>query len=451
MSRSSRRSRVYICLPALLMSSSCGNDDGNDDSSDEAPLAACGNGTLDPDESCDDGNTRSGDGCSSRCESAGTVLGCTTLIEGPGEGADDRVNALLQLEDGSFVAGGSITVDGEGVAWVGRYRASGEQLWLSMLPATEDAPYGSEILELVEEPGRGYWAFLRNSTQEIIHIDDSGQVDEKIVLQDLVAAENVVDYVHLRGLLYLDSHLWLAGGARDGDTPESDMWLGILDHEANTLTTKLFEDYAGYPDMIEAIAYDGDEIAVAATAETSPAHDWDLVLQPRAEVLLIRFDRNGSEIERATYSEEPAPIATRAVALTSDGEGGWVVAGDQYDTTSSAFFDSSALVTRFHATSGWTWKSTGPYGGNVDIASIVSAEREIAVVGGAFAGSGYVSWMLGLGEDGNLDWQRHEADVGYPSTEEHAAVRNLEGGLRVAGRAWIPGSKSVLRSCVIAQ
>src|SRR6185369_14024316 len=30
-------------------------------------LLSCGNGTLDPGEACDDGNTRSGDGCPADC------------------------------------------------------------------------------------------------------------------------------------------------------------------------------------------------------------------------------------------------------------------------------------------------------------------------------------------------------------------------------------------------
>lgn len=36
-----------------------------------APTASCGNGTVDADEACDDGNTTDGDGCSSTCETEG--------------------------------------------------------------------------------------------------------------------------------------------------------------------------------------------------------------------------------------------------------------------------------------------------------------------------------------------------------------------------------------------
>ena len=34
----------------------------------QAPAAVCGNGTVDPGETCDDSNTTDGDGCSSTCQ-----------------------------------------------------------------------------------------------------------------------------------------------------------------------------------------------------------------------------------------------------------------------------------------------------------------------------------------------------------------------------------------------
>ena len=41
------------------------------------PTAVCGNGTKEGDEECDDGNTTSGDGCSSSCKNE---TACTALI-----------------------------------------------------------------------------------------------------------------------------------------------------------------------------------------------------------------------------------------------------------------------------------------------------------------------------------------------------------------------------------
>jgi len=72
-------SRVCILL-------TCGNgkvdpnevcDDGNNRSGDGCPVdcsAPCGDGVLDPDEVCDDGNTDDGDGCSADCKTLDSIF-----------------------------------------------------------------------------------------------------------------------------------------------------------------------------------------------------------------------------------------------------------------------------------------------------------------------------------------------------------------------------------------
>src|SRR5213078_4988716 len=47
-------------------------------------LVTCGNGRLDPDEMCDDGNNRSGDGCPADCKDP-----CGDGVLDPGEVCDD--------------------------------------------------------------------------------------------------------------------------------------------------------------------------------------------------------------------------------------------------------------------------------------------------------------------------------------------------------------------------
>ncbi|MBU6160646.1 MAG: DUF4215 domain-containing protein, partial [Myxococcales bacterium] len=57
-------------------------DDATDTTADVAPevLSACGDGTVDPSEECDDGNPEDGDGCSALCrlEGARTCEACDT-------------------------------------------------------------------------------------------------------------------------------------------------------------------------------------------------------------------------------------------------------------------------------------------------------------------------------------------------------------------------------------
>lgn len=51
-------------------------------------VCACGNWTLDPGEQCDDGNLKSGDGCSSSCQLEKTAV-CGNNVPEAGEGCDD--------------------------------------------------------------------------------------------------------------------------------------------------------------------------------------------------------------------------------------------------------------------------------------------------------------------------------------------------------------------------
>ena len=64
-------------------SSSGTSDEGTDDeASATGPDPRCGDGTLDPSESCDDGNDRSGDGCSSTCNMESRACGRQAIILG---------------------------------------------------------------------------------------------------------------------------------------------------------------------------------------------------------------------------------------------------------------------------------------------------------------------------------------------------------------------------------
>jgi cysteine-rich repeat protein len=61
-----------------------------------AEPARCGDGALDADETCDDGNTRSGDGCSAECR-------CEIILEPVvcGDGIADKTEECDEGEDNS--------------------------------------------------------------------------------------------------------------------------------------------------------------------------------------------------------------------------------------------------------------------------------------------------------------------------------------------------------------
>jgi large repetitive protein len=107
-------------------------DDGNTSSGDGCSSACraeveppkCGNGVLDVGEACDDGNTRDGDGCESTCQlTPPPITQCATLpplsggatCEVTKAGSGARLFQGVVLKDTGVLNGGQVLVDAQGV------------------------------------------------------------------------------------------------------------------------------------------------------------------------------------------------------------------------------------------------------------------------------------------------------------------------------------------------
>lgn len=101
-----------------------------DDDEGNGP-AECGNGDLELNEDCDDGNTADGDGCNADCTPSGQVLWEQTI--GGGMMASDDGYDVIADAEGNFVVVGA-TGAAEGVAsgkdgWARRYSPMGGTYW----------------------------------------------------------------------------------------------------------------------------------------------------------------------------------------------------------------------------------------------------------------------------------------------------------------------------------
>ena len=109
-------------------------DDGNTRSGDgcsstcdtetEPVLSVCGNGVREAEEACDDGNTRGGDGCESTCVvTPSTITQCATLppvssgatCEVTKAGSGARLLQGVVLKDTGVLSGGQVLVDEQGL------------------------------------------------------------------------------------------------------------------------------------------------------------------------------------------------------------------------------------------------------------------------------------------------------------------------------------------------
>ena len=85
-----------------------GGDNAYGSCTDDCKLAAyCGDGTKDPEEACDDGNTKNGDGCAANCQAVEQGWRCS-IIDGTCERlpcGNGELNVGEHCDDGNFVAG----------------------------------------------------------------------------------------------------------------------------------------------------------------------------------------------------------------------------------------------------------------------------------------------------------------------------------------------------------
>lgn len=99
---------------------------GNGSSSSTGPVVLCGNGDMDPDELCDDGNTEDGDACSATCMPTFEVA---WTVSYDGDNSFDNGNDVLVGPDDSVYVLGSSRVDGNTDLWLQQIMPDGTHGW----------------------------------------------------------------------------------------------------------------------------------------------------------------------------------------------------------------------------------------------------------------------------------------------------------------------------------
>jgi cysteine-rich repeat protein len=179
-----RWSHSVLCIAAALFGATgCAEDTGDETTvgvggggTGGGVTTGCGDGVVDPEEQCDDGNDRSSDGCNADCTLSGRVLWRTSTSLSPqrdygldvaeltdgrvavagyavmtylgaawlvlsadgqvldssvvgGNSADRRASAVVALPDGGFVTSGSLHIAPDDYLWMDRFDAAGTLVW----------------------------------------------------------------------------------------------------------------------------------------------------------------------------------------------------------------------------------------------------------------------------------------------------------------------------------
>lgn len=104
--------------------------DGGSGGPDGPPLSRCGNGDVDPGETCDDGNRVQGDACPAHCAESGTVL-WTVTYDGDAHSEDKGFAVAVDAARESFYVAGFVSAaqGDEDILLQRRWIENGDLVW----------------------------------------------------------------------------------------------------------------------------------------------------------------------------------------------------------------------------------------------------------------------------------------------------------------------------------
>lgn len=117
-----------------------GDSEGETEAADSSGgvVDPCGNGMMDAEEECDDGNKQNGDGCNNDCRPSAQTAWVQTFDSG---GGTDCAEGIAADAEGNVIVAGFVATNSTGTdIWVAKYSPDGEQQWSTQIdgPASGD-------------------------------------------------------------------------------------------------------------------------------------------------------------------------------------------------------------------------------------------------------------------------------------------------------------------------
>lgn len=370
-----------------------------DASTGEPAAPGCGNGQVEGEELCDDGNLLDGDGCNHDCSPSGQVE-WVSLVENSIYG-DEGVQDLALTPDGATILATGVTrVEGDHDAWVGAFAVEdGALRWSTTFDHAGEYDAGNSVavaadgtvyvggIASVDETSAGLWlaAYDATGTELWTRVDKEGLDDDRYLDVAVTSAGDV-----------------LAFGTIDGDDLYQISFARLFDGAGAPLWThELPPDVVGGAATLTA----ADEVIIASRQLTDPDTNTHYIW-------LRKLSPDGAPIWTHSFGHILTRYYTYDVAVAPDGT---IVACGQLDRTQGG----DTVISAYEPHGGeqrWIVKqqipTTGP---DACLHVSVNALDEVAIVGwGLFIDPVQDMWIGKLDlRTGAAGWTRNVGNIDY--------------------------------------
>lgn len=362
---------------------------------DEPPVSHCGNGVIEPPETCDDGNRAAGDTCHPQCVAPGTVL-WTVTYDGEAHSDDRGFVVAVDRSDQSFYVSGVTTVSagaGQDILLQRRWVETGGLVWTAAQGGDASVADSGEGVAVDADGNVLFTGIIRTRATGadiwLRKVDPSGA--ELWTVTHDGGGDDRGD-----GIAILPSGTIVVGGDVGSDEAAGiggDVWLQAFDPDGGERGTPMVRGMPNATDQIIDATADGDDVLVTGrlTDEAGQFRIWT-----------ARYDPAFTLIWEDLATADPIGDETRGVGLGVAFDGGCAAAGVLSNDIWVRRFagDGSVLGTYTQAGSGDMHDEAADVGFFADGSFVVVGFVDFATVG--FATSD--SWIRHHAADGTVLW-----------------------------------------------
>ncbi len=373
--------------------------------------SVCGNGTKEMGEECDDGNTTSGDGCSSVC------LDENLWIKTYGGTYDDGATALEQTSDGGFIAAGYYIPDGSAATdlWLLKLDEAGGQEWSKTFGGASADDRANSVRQTTDG---GYIAAGCTSSSGaggedfwLLKVDSAGDLSWAQAYGG--SSDDCAQSVRQT----TDGGYIAAGYTSSSGAGSGDAWLLKVDSAGGLSWSQTYGgSSADYAYSVRQTA-DGGYVVAGNTSSSGAGG---------SDVWVLKLDASGNETWSKTYGASGDDYAYSIQEITGTG---YIVAGS---TESYGAGGSDVWVLLLNELGNQVWTGTfGDTGDEAGYSIIAESGGNYIVAGEKESSNDNNIWLLSITDAGVDAWTQTYGGS-YDDTGR-AVVQTTDGGFAVVG------------------